>query len=159
MAYPEYESISWEQLAVKRCVLLATVVLLLSACGYVPFSSGKLEGTVTPVPADWSGLAEASIVQLETNPDDPYSVKLWVIGLGSSLYVHAGDNLANWVAYIQQNPDVRLLMDGSIYELRAERVRDAAEFERFSGAYEKKYGSRPRNENVAEVYLFRLEAR
>ena len=28
-----------------------------------------------------------------------------------------------------------------------------------SDAYEKKYGRRPRNENVAEAYLFRLGAR
>ena len=144
---------------VKRTILLTALIVLLSACGYVPFSSGKLEGTVTPAPADWSELAQASIVQLETNPDDPYSVKLWVIGLGPALYVHAGDNLTTWVGYIQQNPDVRMLIDGSIYELRAERVVSEEEFKRFSDVYEKKYGNRPRNEVLSEVFLYRLVPR
>jgi hypothetical protein len=39
------------------------------------------------------------------------------------------------------------------------RVEDAAEFASFADAYEKKYGMRPRNENVSEVYLYRLGAR
>jgi hypothetical protein len=47
----------------------------------------------------------------------------------------------------------------SIYELSSSRVMDPAEFDRFSDAYEKKYGRRPRNESVAEAYLFRLTTR
>ena len=41
----------------------------------------------------------------------------------------------------------------------ATRVEAQDEFDRFSDAYEKKYGRRPRNENVGEAYLFRLAAR
>jgi hypothetical protein len=50
-------------------------------------------------------------------------------------------------------------MDDRLYDLTATRVTDAAEFAAFSDAYETRYGLRPRNENVAEVYLFRLTAR
>ena len=46
-----------------------------------------------------------------------------------------------------------------IYALRAARVVEQAEFDRFSAAYEAKYGRRPRNENVGEAYLFRLAGR
>ena len=53
---------------------------------------------------------------------------------------------------------VRVLIDGKIYELTAYRVEDQAEFDAFSDVYEKKYGSRPRNENVDEAYLFQLRA-
>jgi hypothetical protein len=53
---------------------------------------------------------------------------------------------------------VRLQVEDLIYELEATRVKSQDEFDRFSDAYEKKYGSRPRNEDVAEAYLFRLEA-
>ena len=36
---------------------------------------------------------------------------------------------------------------------------DQVEFDAFSDLYESKYGSRPRNENADEAYLFRLGAR
>ena len=144
---------------VKRHLLAATLLLLLAGCGYIPFSGGELEGNVVQVPADWSQLSRVDIIQLETNPAEPYSVKLWVVDLGASLYVHAGANRATWVENIEKNADVRLLSAESIYELRATRVQDAGEFAQFSDAYEAKYSTRPRNENVAEVYVFRLEAR
>jgi len=50
-------------------------------------------------------------------------------------------------------------VNDSIYELAAARVADQAEFDRFSDAYERKYGRRPRNGNVTEAYLFRLGPR
>ena len=71
----------------------------------------------------------------------------------------AGANRSTWVEYIEADPNVRLQVDDSIYELVAARVNDQAEFDRFSDAYEKKYGRRPRNESVSEAYLFRLAAR
>ncbi len=54
---------------------------------------------------------------------------------------------------------VRVLIDEKIYELSASRVEDQQEFDAFSDSYEAKYGIRPRNENVKEVYLFRMTAR
>ena len=91
-------------------------------------------------------------------PADPYSVNIWV-ALGEHLYVHAGANRSAWVENLEADPHARLRADGKIYELSAARVADQAEFDRFSDAYEKKYGRRPRNESVAEAYLFRLTAR
>ncbi|MAE95466.1 MAG: hypothetical protein CL910_12465 [Deltaproteobacteria bacterium] len=74
-------------------------------------------------------------------------------------YVHAGANRSTWVENMEADPRVRLRADDSIYELVASRVEAQEEFDRFSDAYEQKYGRRPRNENVAEAYLFRLGAR
>jgi hypothetical protein len=82
-----------------------------------------------------------------------------VIALGENLYVHAGANRSTWVENIEADPNVRLRVNDSIYELVASRVDGQEEFDRFSDAYEKKYGRRPRNENVAEAYLFRLGTR
>ena len=129
-------------------------VVALSACGYIP--SGALEGTPASIPADWSAVAAADVIRFETQPADPYSVELWVIGVDDVLYVHAGDNRTNWVAHIEADANVRLLHDGSIYELRAERVTDQGEFEVFAVVYDEKYGWRPRNENIDEIYLYRL---
>ena len=86
-------------------------------------------------------------------------MKLWVLGVGPDLYVHAGANRATWVEHIEANPDVRLLVGENLYELQAVQVKDQAEFDRFAEPYEAKYGNRPRNENVSEVYLYRLEKR
>ena len=110
-------------------------------------------------PADWSTIADAEVIQLETNPDEPYSVNLWVIEMDGSLYVHAGANRATWVEHIESSPQVRLASDGKIYELYASRVTSADEFTRFSEIYKGKYGNYPRNLNIDEVYVFRLTPR
>ena len=55
-----------------------------------------------------------------------------------------------------QNANVRLRAGDSIFEFEALRVIDAQEFELFAQAWETKYGNRPRNENIAETYLYRL---
>jgi hypothetical protein len=118
-----------------------------------------LEGAVAPAPADWSFTDAVDTVQLETRPSDPYSVNIWMIGIESAAFVHAGASRAEWVEHIEADPRVRLRVSGSIYELAASRVTAQEEFDRFSDAYERKYGRRPRNENVAEAYLFRLAPR
>jgi hypothetical protein len=139
--------------------VLSLAVLLLAGCDFVPFSSGELVGTLTPAPDDWTVTASAEVIEIETNPSDPYSVKLWIVGLGPSLYVHAGTNRAAWVEHIEADPSVRLLIGNSLYELHALRVDDPGEFRTFADAYEIKYGRRPGNENVSEAYLFRLNQR
>ena len=79
--------------------------------------------------------------------------------MDGALYVHAGANRATWVVHMETDPRVRVRVENAIFELNATRVTDAGEFSRFSDAYEKKYDRRPRNENVKEAYLFRLEPR
>lgn len=145
-------------LARLLAVLLATT---LSGCAgpCVLLPGGALEGPVVSAPGSWAFTDEVKTVQLETRPDDPYSVNVWVIALGEHLYVHAGANRAAWVEHLEADPNARLRVGDAIYELAAARVDDQGEFDRFSDAYERKYGRRPRNENVGEAYLFRLRAR
>ncbi len=144
-------------------LLLVALVLAASVAGcngpFVILPGGALEGSTVATPDSWSFTDEVDTVQLETRPADPYSVNIWVIALGENLYVHAGANRSTWVENMEADPNVRLRVDDSIYELVASRVEDQEEFDRFSDAYEQKYGRRPRNENVAEAYLFRLSAR
>ena len=148
--------------AIHRPLTIGFWLALLTSVGcadYLPTSSGQLTGTVTAAPPDWTPIAQQEIVQLESQPSAPYSVNLWVIGEGQRLYVFAGDNYTTWVEHIDADPRVRLKMGGAIYLLNATRVTDAAEFEWFAQAWDKKYGHRPRNENVAETYLMRLQPR
>lgn len=148
----------------KRAVVFAAALMLIGPTGGCggPFAllPGKaLEGPTVAAPGDWSFTDAVDTVQLETLPADPYSVNIWVIAMGENLYVHAGANRSEWVGHIESDPNVRLRVNDSIYELAASRVDAQDEFDRFSAAYEKKYGRRPRNENVGEAYLFRLAAR
>jgi hypothetical protein len=144
-----------------RLALALLLAASLAACRgpFLLLPGGALEGKPTPAPADWAFTDAVSTVQIETRPSDPYSVNIWATGLGPAIYLHAGANRATWVENLEADPKLRLRVDDAIYELAAVRVVDQAEFDRFSDAYEKKYGRRPRNENVTEAYLFRLSPR
>ncbi len=142
-----------------RLIVLLSLFLFAGCGPFLVLPGGKLDGATAPAPNDWSFCDEVDTVQLETRPEDPYSVNIWAIGMGPLLYVHAGANRSSWVEHIEANSDVRVRAGGDLYELRASRVEGQDEFTRFSDAYEEKYGLRPRNENVAEAYLFRLKAR
>jgi hypothetical protein len=148
--------ISWKRLGI------AVAVLALIGGGYYAWMmmpGGVLPGNVTVVPAEWSVAQVPKVVRLETNPAAPYSVKIWVVPMGASLYVHAGANHTQWVKHLESNSAARMLMQDRLYELSAARVTDAAEFATFSDAYERRYGRRPRNENISEVYVYRLAPR
>jgi hypothetical protein len=147
----------------KKTSFVLAFLLIASIAGcsgpVVLFPGGTLEGPTVANPEGWSFTDDVDTVQLETRPADPYSVNIWVIALGDVLYVHAGANRARWVENIEADPNVRLRVNDSIYELSASRVSAQEEFDRFSDAYEQKYGRRPRNESVVEAYLFRLGPR
>ena len=145
--------------AVKTIPIL--LLLSLTACSgpFLLLPGGALEGELAPTPAEWSFTDETSTVQIETNPSDPYSVNIWAVGMGPSLYLHAGGNRTTWVEHLESDPNIRVRIEDKIYELASSRVAEEAEFAAFADAYEAKYGTRPRNENVSEVYLLRLRAR
>ncbi len=144
----------------KARLTLAGLALLLGAWGpFLIFPGGELEGSQTTPPASWEFMDAIATIQLETRAPEPYSVNIWITRVDDSLYIHAGANRAAWVEHIEANPRVRVKAGERIFSLRAARVQDAGEFARFSDAYEKKYDRRPRNENVAEVYLYGLSAR
>lgn len=132
------------------------IVAMVSACSYVPFSGGSLDGVPTEALTDWRTLAEIDIIQLETRPEDPYSVKLWVIAQEHHLYVYAGDNYSQWAQNIDANPKVRLQADNALFALDAARVTNQDEFRAFADTWLDKYGSDRREANVADVYLYRL---
>lgn len=141
-------------------LLAVSSLLWLVGCGpFLTLPGGRLEGDPVAPPDNWVISDDVSTIQLETRPGNPYSVNIWAVGMGSHLYVHAGANRATWVEHLEANSQVRIRLEGRLYELSAVRVEQADEFARFCDAYEAKYDRRPRNENVAEVYLFRLGGR
>ncbi|HEB90564.1 MAG TPA: DUF2255 family protein [Deltaproteobacteria bacterium] len=142
-----------------RTLAVATLFFLVGCGPMLVLPGGRLSGTPAPAPSDWEWTDEVSTIQLETRPEDPYSVNIWAIGLGDRLYVHAGRNRSRWVENMEKDPSVRVAIDGRIYDLVAFRVREQEEFDAFANHYEEKYGVRPRHEDIAEVHLYRLSAR
>lgn len=141
---------------------IATAGLLLALMGCGPITmlpGGQLSGQIEPMPADWGFSDTVKTVQLETRPSDPYSVNIWGVGVGKRFYVAAGDPESRWAAHIAENPDVRLRVDRSLYELRAERSDDPAEREAFLAAVQRKYDWEPDADQENEAILFRLVAR
>lgn len=142
-----------------RFITFVTASFFLACGPILVMPGGALSGTPESAPSDWTWTDEVSTIQLETRAEDPYSVNIWAIANGDKLYVHAGANRATWIEHMEADPAVRVQVEEKVFELTASRVEDQQEFDAFSDGYEKKYSTRPRNEDVREVYLFRLVAR
>ena len=123
------------------------------------FAGGQLSGEVKPTPDNWTQLDNVDLVQIETQPSDPYSVNVWAAAVDKDLYVAAGDDGANWTEHIEIDANVRVRGNSSIYELRARLVSDAAERARVSKAYVGKYGLDQDDNWVMDGMIFRLDRR
>ena len=143
--------------------LLALAVSLAGCNGPLPFlSGGALDGPVVEAPTSWADLGESSgLMELETNPEDPYSVNLAYTIVGETLYAYAGDTRTTWVEYMDADPRVRMRIDGSIYELRAERVGEdeEAEIVAFAKAWTAQGSYHLDPMELEERWLYRLHPR
>jgi hypothetical protein len=139
---------------------LLALSLLALACGPMgPMPGGELSGNISPAPADWSTVAEDT-VQLETRPGDPYSVNLWGVGIDTGYYIAAGRGAeAEWVEHIRAEPNVRLGVGEKVYELRATRITDQTELDRFVVALRAKYDFEVSPEQKERAWVFRLDPR
>ncbi len=120
---------------------------------------GELEGDVRPAPSDWAFAGNYGIVQLETRPEEPYSVNIAFTIVEGRLYVNAGDTETQWVKNMTANPLVRLRLDGVLYDLRAERVTDAEEIAAFGSAWTSQSTFRRDPTQLDEVWIYRLVSR
>jgi hypothetical protein len=133
-----------------------------------PFPGPKLRGSVVEEAAkDWSSVDAVKVVQIETDPEDPYSVSTWLTRVGSEIYVFAGSDESPWVRNIGEDPRVRVRIEGRIHELRAAKVRDLEKKRAFLTAmkskYQNDYGFDPdfyqRAWDTGEFVLLRMEPR
>jgi hypothetical protein len=105
-----------------------------------PIPGPKLSGSVVEEPVeDWSSIDAVKVIQIETNPEDPYSVSTWLTRVGSAIYVFAGSDQSPWVQNISDNPRVRIRIEGRIHELRAVSVADFETKRAFLTAMKAKY--------------------
>jgi hypothetical protein len=117
---------------------------------------GRLDGDTRPAPSDWAFAGDYGTMQLETRPEEPYSVNLAYTIVGGTLYVNAGDTETQWVKNIAEDPRVRLRMGRALYDLRAERVTDAAEIAAFAVAWTDQSMFRRDPTDLDRVWIYRL---
>ena len=120
---------------------------------------GRLAGEPLPPPADWSFAGDSGTIQLETKPEEPYSVNLAYTVVAGRLYINAGDTETRWVKNMTANPEVRLRVDGVQFEARAERVTDPAEIAAFGKAWTDHSMFRRDPAELEQVWLYRFVTR
>ena len=139
--------------------LVCLVPLL--ACGPIgPLPGGGLSGTVVPPPPNWAFTDAVENFQLETRPDDPYSVNVWGVAYDGGFYVAAGGGAeSTWVLHLDADPRLRLRVDNRLYELVAARVSDVSVRDQVTQALVHKYDFQPDPDDVKKSLLFRLAPR
>lgn len=146
-----------------RSIRFLPLLLVLFAVGcngpFLVFPGGRLDGRVVPTPSDWSFAGSYGTVQLETALRDPYSVNIAFTVIETRLYINAGDTETQWVKNLAANPLVRLRLDGTIYQLRAERVTTAAEIATFGEAWTSQSMFRRDPSELDPVWIYRLISR
>jgi hypothetical protein len=141
---------------------LAAILIgvLTLACGpIVMIPGGELSGEETAPPSDWSFTNEVETLQLETRPEDPYSVNVWGVAAGDRMFVAGAEAESGWVKNVLQDPRVRLRVGERLYPLQAIRTDAPEDLEAFLAAAQKKYDFEPEPEQRDQAVLFRLEPR
>ena len=121
-------------------LLLASIAIL--ACGPVgPLPGGPLSGEPNSSPTgDWSFSSSHNTIQLQVRRSDPYSVNLWCVATGGSLYVAAGGGESSvWARALLEDGAARVRIGPALFELRAVRVTSVAEINAYLDALSKKY--------------------
>ncbi len=143
-----------------RCFSLLLLLATFACNGpFVLLPGGELDGRVEPAPSDWVFAGDYGTVQLETRPEDPYSVNIAYTVLDGRLYINAGDTETQWVKNMSVNPLVRLRLEGVLYDLRAERVTESSEISAFGEAWTGQSMFRRDPAELDQVWLYRLVSR
>ena len=135
--------------------------LILAACNepFVLAAGGALEGPLAEAPSTWELDKDSALAQLETQPNDPYSINFTYVQLNGRLYAYAGDTKTNWADNIEKNPLVRVRLQNKIYPARAIRVTGREELNNFASVWSSLSVFQRDPLQFEEIWLYRLEAR
>jgi hypothetical protein len=146
-------------------LLLLPVLAGWGPCG--PITGGEISGEpVTEQITDWIFTDDHSTIQVETRPEDPYSVTTWCFSDGPNLYLPSrGAARKQWVQNVLADPNVRLRIGDKIYSGRAVRITDDEERKRLAHWLTRKYllaswGMDPdKPEEYEDTWFFRVDPR
>jgi hypothetical protein len=114
-------------LAVLTLALLGVVALFAGLGPLAMVPGGVLWGEVREPPADWSFTDAIGEIQVQTHVGPlPWSVTTWVLSDQGELFIAASECERVWTHRVMADPEVRLRIDGVVYEMLAHRVTDGA---------------------------------
>jgi hypothetical protein len=118
-------------------------MLLLVACNPADRRPGLwLRGETAPYPADWSFTQSIPDIFIEVTTPYlvPHSVTIWCASMNGDLYVGArAPQTKRWPGWVDDDPNVRLGIDGKIYEVTLVPLDDPAVLARLLPIYARKY--------------------
>ena len=91
---------------------------------------------------DWSFTSDVDEIFIETVTSYwiPHSVTAWCVIVEDELYVAADDaDEKSWVANVARDPNVRLKIEGKVYEQKLVPVTDAATIASIDSGFARKY--------------------
>jgi hypothetical protein len=107
--------------------LLGVVALFGGAGPIAALPGGLLWGEVREPPDDWSFTDSSAEIQVQTHVGLlPWSVTIWVLSDEGELYLAAGDCNRVWTHRVQADPEIKLRIDGVVYEMQARLETDRA---------------------------------
>ena len=142
-----------------KLFLILSLMLLASCEPMGPLPGGQLSGTVVSVPENWAAFGDVEIMQIETRSESPYSINIWAVDVGTSIYIASGSGAqTEWVEHLQEDPGIRLRISDNLYELVVTKVTDTAELEEVHARYIEKYDYQT---DVApdDAWVYRLDPR
>ncbi len=127
---------------------LALGITLLISCGgpveFIPgafaLPGGELSGNEGAASSWDEAAAGHSVMDLETRPTDPYSVRIGFVLRDGNLYIDPAEG-RRWYPHLETNPSVRVRFEDTVYRARAIEVTDPGELTGFD----------------SERHVFRLE--
>ena len=146
----------------RGIALVLAACAALAACrgsplGWIP--GGKLEGEPVDAPvSDWEFAKKVENLQLETHPEDPYSVNIWFVTEDANLWVIAGGGETSyWAKYLFADPRALVRIEGKLYPRKAVRVADTEEILHVQELYIEKYGYTRDVNGVFKPVVIRLD--
>jgi hypothetical protein len=104
------------------------LVALFGGAGPLAFvPGGHLWGELREPAADWSFTDAIAEIQVQTHVGPlPWSVTTWVMSDQGRLYLGASECDRVWTHRVMDDPEIRLRIDGVVYEMQAHATRDPA---------------------------------
>ena len=154
--------------SIKKIFVVGLIMLSLQACDgpLGPFPGGKLSGAEhTGVVESWSFASEIEVAQLESRPDDPHSINVWIGIVDDQLYIPSSlifgaENPQDreWVQYVLADPRIRLRIEDRIYALDLERVMDTDTINKAKNVLLSKYAEET-TEQTEQAWIFQAKSR
>ena len=126
--------------------IYASLILLMAACAIDPRDGRPGLGLTGEVHQqaidDWSFTEDSGEIFIETVTSYwiPHSVTAWCVMVGDGMYVAADDaNEKSWVANVARDPNVRLKIEGKVYEQKLIPVTDAKTIASIDSGFARKY--------------------